>query len=164
MFVLSSVCLSNFCYSTPKTDVKCSPLYVYVTLSKNMLQNPLINTRGRFGAGAGAARGHPFLVGAGAGAGAYLRFPRPLTPDFFILSPFLFFFFPSHLPSFTPSFIHSHWIKTSFRNRRRNKMDISVANFTNLPTRASNTGMGNSVFQVGHLFVVIVFSLWEICI
>ena len=46
-----------------------------------MLQNPLINTRGRFGAGAGAARGHPFLVGAGAGAGAYLRFPRPLTPE-----------------------------------------------------------------------------------
>ena len=78
VFVLSSVCLSNFCCSTPKTDVKCSPLYVYVTLSKNMLQNPLINTRGRFGAGAGAARGHPFLVGAG--AGAYLRFPRPLTP------------------------------------------------------------------------------------
>ena len=59
------------------------PLYVYVTLSKNVLQNPLIYTRGRFGAGAGAgaARGHPFLVGAGAGAGAYLKFPRPLTPE-----------------------------------------------------------------------------------
>ena len=30
----------------------------------------------------GAARGHPFLVGAG--AGAYLKFPRPLTPAKYI--------------------------------------------------------------------------------
>ena len=43
-----------------------------------MLQNPLIYTRGRFRAG--AAWGHPFLVGAG----AYLKFPRPLTPEFYI--------------------------------------------------------------------------------
>ena len=50
-----------------------------------MLQIPLIYTRGRLGAGAGAgaARGHPFLVGAGAGAGAYLKFGRPLTPEFY---------------------------------------------------------------------------------
>ena len=45
-----------------------------------MLQNPLIYPWGRFGAGAGAAWGHPFLVGAG----AYLKFPRPLTPEFYI--------------------------------------------------------------------------------
>ena len=62
--VLSSVCLSKDYDSTPKTHIRYSFLYIYVTWSKNMPQIPFTYTRGRLGAR--AARGHPFLVGAGA--------------------------------------------------------------------------------------------------
>ena len=48
---------------TPKTHKKYASLYFYVTWLKNMLQIPLIYTRGRLGAG----------------AGAYLKFEGPST-------------------------------------------------------------------------------------